>query len=557
MMGIRARSIVSALGWVTACTFVAMAANRPQGPGGGGNPRSASDPGLFAVSGECVACHNNLVSNAGEDVSIGVNWRGTIMAHSARDPYFQGSLRRELIDHPAAASEIENECAACHLPAAGAAARAAGARASVFAHLAGAMSDAASPLDEIAIDGVTCTVCHQIAPDGLGTRERFNGNFALAPSLPGGARRVFGPFAPDPGRRRIMHSVTGFEQAEGDHIQQSELCATCHTLITEARGPDGRIIGSLPEQMNYQEWRHSAFMGEGRSCQSCHMPAAAGPIRVSSVLGRDREQLARHTFLGGNAFMLRMMNRYRLELGIEATPAELDASARATTRQLEHDTASVAVERTTLSGGTLAFDVLVTNITGHKLPTGYPSRRVWLHVTARDTTGRVLFESGRIAADGSIDGNASDADAGTFEPHYREITGSDEVQIYESIMGTPAGTPTTGLLQATRYLKDNRLLPRGFDKSRAPAEIAVIGAAVADEDFSGGTDRVRYRLPLATPAAPISLEVELRFQPIAFRWAQNLAAYDAPEPKRFVGYFNRMAQESSTLLARVRTEVGP
>jgi hypothetical protein len=47
-----------------------------------------------------------------------------------------------------------------------------------------------------------------------------------------------------------MRSVTGFVQAEGMHIRQSELCATCHTLITQAFGPDGEVIGSLPEQMN-------------------------------------------------------------------------------------------------------------------------------------------------------------------------------------------------------------------------------------------------------------------------------------------------------------------
>ena len=69
------------------------------------------------------------------------------------------------------------------------------------------------------------------------------------------------------------------------------------------------------------------------------------------------------------------------------------------------------------------------------------------------------------------------------------------MQIYESIMGTPAGAPTTGLLQATQYLKDNRLLPRGFDKRTAAAEIGVFGAAAADEDFTGDGDRVRYRIP--------------------------------------------------------------
>ena len=138
-----------------------------------------------------------------------------------------------------------------------------------------------------------------------------------------------------------MHSVTGFEQEQAPHIRESELCATCHTLITKALGPDGRVIGSLPEQMNYQEWRHSAYFQERRSCQSCHMPPAPGPVRIASVLGDDRERLSRHTFVGGNAFMLRLMNRFRTELGMEATSAELDAAAAATIRQLEQATATV------------------------------------------------------------------------------------------------------------------------------------------------------------------------------------------------------------------------
>jgi hypothetical protein len=286
------------------------------------------------------------------------------------------------------------------------------------------------------------------------------------------------------------------------------------------------------------------------------MPEVAGPVRVSSVLGNDRDRMGQHAFIGGNAFMLRLMNRHRADLGSAALSAELEATADATVRQLERDTATVAVERAALSGGTLALDVVVTNLTGHKLPTGYPSRRVWLHVTARDAGGRVLFESGRVGENGSIGGNASDVDGATFEPHYAEITRADEVQIYESIMGTPTGTPTTGLLQATRYLKDNRLVPRGFDKRSAAAEIAVVGAASSDDDFSGGGDRVRYRVPVGA-TAPVTVNVELRYQPIAYRWAQNLAAYDAAEPKRFVGYFNGMATQSSTVVATTSRTVGP
>ena len=524
-------------------------APRPPVPGAA-RSGGAVDTSMFAPSTECLACHNGLVGPGGDDLSIGASWRGTMMANSSVDPYVRASVRRETIDHRSKAAEIEDECAACHLPAARKIAHAAGQRGQAFVHFA-ASTAAASTLDQLARDGVTCTVCHQIAAEGLGTRGSFNGNFTVAHPNASGSRVAFGPFAPDTGRRRLMHSVTGFEQEEAPHIRQSELCATCHTLITEARGPEGQIIGSLPEQMNYQEWRHSDFFKEQRGCQSCHMPPAQGPVRVASVLGQVRDRLARHTFVGGNAFMLRLMNRYRSELDLQATSSELEATARATIRQLETETATVAIDRAVVHGGTLTIDVSVTNLTGHKFPTGYPSRRAWLHLTVRGTDGQPLFESGRVAESGLIEGNDADADARAFEPHYTEITQPDQVQVYESIMGTPAGVPTTGLLQATQYLKDNRLLPRGFDKAAADPEIAVIGGAAVDPDFVGASDRVRYRVPLTCPT---TVEVELRYQPIGFRWARNLAAYDAAEPAAFVRYFDSLARFSSALVTRsIRT----
>jgi hypothetical protein len=519
----------------------------------------AHDPAsMFAPATDCLACHNNLAGPDGEDVSIGASWRGSMMANAARDPYVLASVRRETIDHASDAEEIEDECAACHMPAARRMAHASGGTASILAHAAvrapvgGRAAANLERIGEFGRDGVTCTVCHQIAAERLGTPESFNGNFVVSPPLANGRRRAFGPFQPDAGRRRIMSSVTGFEQEQAGHIRESELCATCHTLITKAIGPDGRVIGSLPEQMNYQEWRHSAFAAEQRSCQSCHMPAASGPLRVASVLGEARDRLSRHTFVGGNAFMLRLMNRFRSELGMVATPGELEATARATVRQLERDTATLAIERATLSDGVLTVDVIVRNLTGHKFPTGYPSRRAWLHLIARDANGNPLFESGRVAGTGSIDGNSNDADAGAFESHFDEITSPDQVQVYESVMGTAAGTPTTGLLQATRYLKDNRLLPRGFDKATAASEIAVIGAATADDDFIGGEDRVRYRVP-ATGAASVTLE--LRYQPIAFRWARNLEHYDAAEPRAFVRYYDALASSSSVVVATAAATV--
>ena len=252
--------------------------------------------------------------------------------------------------------------------------------------------------------------------------------------------------------------------------------------------------------------------------------------------------------------MLRLMNRFRDDLGIEATSAELDATARATERQLEENTATIGIERAAMAGETLELDVAVRNLTGHKFPTGYPSRRAWIHVTATDRQGRIVFESGRVNRSGLVEGNAGDAAADTFEPHYEQITSADQVQVYESIMGTPAAAPTTGLLQATQYLKDNRLLPRGFNKQTAAAEIAVFGGAAADPDFTGDGDRVRYRVVAAGAA---SVQVELRYQPVGYRWAQNLASYKAAEPQKFVKYYAAVASTSSVAVARASILVRP
>ncbi|HVQ16600.1 MAG TPA: hypothetical protein VMS40_23520, partial [Vicinamibacterales bacterium] len=478
-------------------------------------------------------------------------WRSTMMANSARDPYWQAAVRRETIDHPKRSADIQNECAACHMPMAQKIAHAAGGRGEVFTHLPIAGPNA-SELQRLASDGISCTVCHQIAPDKLGTRESFNANFSLLPTRSDGTRLIFGPYQVHNGRQSVMKSVTGFVQSEAPHIKQSELCASCHTLITEAYGPDGEVIGSLPEQMNYPEWQHSAFSKEERSCQSCHMPAVAGPIRLSSVLGDTRDQMSQHVFVGGNAFMVRMLNRYRNELGVEALPSELDATARATTRQLQEETATLSISPVEVNGRQLAFNVEVRNLTGHKFPTGYPSRRAWLHVTVRNGDA-VVFESGAVEASGAIRGNDSDIDPRRYEPHYERITQPDQVQIYEPILGDRMAAPTTGLLTATRYLKDNRLLPRGFEKSTAPAEIAVYGTASSDADFAASGDRVRYAVDVSGDG-PYSVEVELRYQSIGFRWAHNLEGYDAPEPRRFVSFFRSMSSTSSVVVATARTQ---
>jgi len=501
----------------------------------------------FQTSDRCVACHNGLTTPSGEDISIGFDWRPTMMANAARDPYWQAGVRRETIDHPESRAAIEDECSICHMPMARYESKLGGQEGKVFAHL-GFNPDERG--DHLAADGVSCSLCHQIGKQKLGTRESFVGGFVIDPAAPQGERREYGPFKPDAGHARIMRTSTGgFQPAESPHIRQSEVCATCHTLITKALGAGGKVIGELPEQAPYLEWLHSEYRNT-RSCQSCHMPAVAEDAPITSVLGTPRAGVSRHVFTGGNFFMQRILNRYRNELGVAALPRELTAAAERTVAHLEAEAARVGIGRVEVRAGRLEMEVSVENLAGHKLPTAYPSRRAWLHVVVRDRNSRTVFESGALNAAGSISGNDNDADPARYEPHHAVITSGGQVQVYEAILGDQAGSLTTGLLSAVGYLKDNRLTPRGFDKRTASKDVAVVGGALEDSDFGAGGDRIRYSVALGDAQGPFQIEAELCYQPVAYRWAENLRRYDAAEPRRFSGYYDAMAPASAVVLAR-------
>ncbi len=145
----------------------------------------------------------------------------------------------------------------------------------------------------------------------------------------------------------------------------------------------------------------------------------------------------------------------------------------------------------------LVVHVRVSNNSGHKVPTSYPSRRAYIHLTAADQNGATLFESGGLATDAS--GKPTGADhrrrRGCRDrlraPPRREITSPSQVQVYEAIMEDISGNQTYTLLNAARYSKDNRLLPRGFprDPQTDPVignwgDIAIVGEAELDLDFA-------------------------------------------------------------------------
>jgi hypothetical protein len=502
------------------------------------NPLPTDRGVLFSGSGACAACHTKMIDGAGNDVSTDRLWRATMMANAARDPYWLASVRVEGLKRPEYREIIEDKCATCHMPMA---------RFTAF-HLneeeystvfEGGFADTTHDLHPLAWDGVSCTLCHQFEDDLFGETESYSGGINIDTDLAAGERFSYGPYQIPPGMVNVMQSASGFIPQYAAHMEAAELCGTCHTLFTPFFDSTGEIAGEFPEQMTYLEWLNSSYKGT-QSCQGCHMPLANGNVRLSITGGPPRNPFYNHEFVGGNTYVPRIFLTFGEELHIAASSDQLQNTIDHASNQIEETSAEIEITGVRREGSQLEVDVKVTNLAGHKLPSGFPSRRAWIHFVIRDDNGSVIFESGGYNSQGFINGNQNDETPELYEPHYTLIQAPDQVQIYEAIMQDTEGRVTTILLSASGYTKDNRLLPKGFNINTASGDIAVMGDAAGDPDFVGGSDTITYQIDLSQSKQPVSIEAALLYQTIGFRWSENLRLYQSFETERFIRYYDHI-----------------
>ena len=511
-------------------------------------PSSHPDPEDFFTSSEqCGVCHttapaaNAMRSATGDDVSPYGLWQGTMMANSFRDPYFRAQMRKETI---ATGEEVQELCLRCHAP--------------MMSHGL-AMSGQPRPrlaqieMDTFSDDGVSCTVCHQIADERLGQPETWSGNPPINKE-----RKIFGPFADV--AVAPMRNMVRYTPQQGSHIRKSALCATCHTLFTDHHAATGKGK-PFPEQSPYLEWRNSEFSDEdgredtSRTCQECHMPET-GPTRIArNPMGFDflipvREGYRAHAFVGGNAFMLDLLDRNREELDVIAESAALQRMVTATRRQLGERTAKLTVSPVTRQDGKLKFTVRVDNKTGHKFPSGYPSRRAWLAIEVRQ--GRqVVFESGAFDDKGHIVGVADELRV----PHVRTVEKPEDVVVYEMIALDAEGAPTTHLTKMAEKGKDTRLLPRGWRADGPHLEETRPVGADGDEDFVGGSDTVQFDIPAPQGRGAVQVVARLYYQTIPPVWVDALRGIDADECERFVRMYDASDKTPETIDVAVGREL--
>jgi len=269
---------------------------------------------LFAGSGVCEGCHGfdalgvASVDVFGNDVNVVSDWRATMMANSARDPFWRAKVSHEVALYPQHQEVIEDKCTTCHAPMGHFSEKHVGATHYLMADLMD---------DEIGLDGVSCLGCHQMSETLLG--ETHSGNviydtFDVA----------YGPYM-NP-LVSPMLTETGYKPEFSEHISDAGVCASCHSLITETIDYDGVFTGNtFVEQATYHEWLNSIYV-DSATCQGCHMPSLdKWPVQLVTGSNTEaRSPFYLHEFVGGNVTMLRLLRDNIEQLGLKANEEQFD-----------------------------------------------------------------------------------------------------------------------------------------------------------------------------------------------------------------------------------------
>lgn len=471
----------------------------------------------LVTSNTCAQCHSSdgqILTVGGEDVSPVGGWMASVMAFASQDPYWRAKMAAEVADRPNMKAEIEAECLTCHAPVATAAAQERGTT----------YSREKLENDALGLDGVTCLACHRIAPENLGTKAGMSGDFDWVKD-----ETVYGPYKNPLQRPMWMH--TGFVPKFGAHIESSELCASCHNLYTPILDDTNKVVGEFPEQTVFSEWLASDYAEAGETCQQCHMPGVSNASRIALMppFAPIRNTIWNHRIVGGNTFLLSLLKYKREVFGVAREEFDFEKTI-ADTRAFLASAVEMGIEAH-VNGDSVNVSVALTNLTGHKFPTGYPERRAWLHVWVENEAGEVVFESGAVDTLGQIAGEKS------VMPHLDLITSHEQVQIYEMIPVDIQGQRTHRLLRMHSKIKDNRLLPSGF-RDRGSGffkDVRVVGAAIDDVNFDRetGRDQVMYRFAKPSTGS-VQVFCELIYQSVPPMAIEDLRQFGGKDVLQFL-----------------------
>ncbi|MEJ2350135.1 MAG: multiheme c-type cytochrome [Anaerolineales bacterium] len=545
---------------------------------------------------KCDNCHGGY----NQAVEPAFNWRGSMMANAGRDPIFWATLAVAEQDFDGSG----DLCIRCHSTGGWYGGR------STPTDGSGLMAGDA--------DGVDCDTCHKmtntnnnellgvmnppfIANDGAGNGyygsgmlSLWSGNEKLGPYSDAAAKHQFlqSAFHRDVSFCGSCHDVSN--PAVGDLAHNNGAQSTADPVVASGvlGSPiDGKAAfnnfpyqygivertfseyfagalsktlvssyATLPEDLKAGAIQAAHDSAKGNyadgtpryySCQTCHLPAVTG-VGCNKNGVPTRTDLPLHDMTGGNYWMpdaiLYQDSLGTLRLGGGLTSIQISAITAGKLRAPQQLNLAASLE---VAGNSLK----ITNLTGHKLISGYPEgRRMWLNVKWYDSGDALLREDGKYDVVASVNGtpvksivNLADPNTKIYEAHYgmtqewaSQLLGlgysSDLPLSFDRTSG--AVNYTLGQLAAQQsgtdhetfhfvlnntVVKDNRIPTYGMTYEEARKRNALpVPATQYGNPTAGDTYNYWDTIALNPPAGAAYAEIKLLYQPTSWEYIQFL-----------------------------------
>ncbi|MBN1139417.1 MAG: hypothetical protein JXM73_22765 [Anaerolineae bacterium] len=414
-----------------------------------------------------------------------------------------------------------------------------------------------------------CGTCHDVSNPAVGDLAHNNG--AQSTADPVVASGVLG--SPVGGKAAFNNFPYQYGIVERTYSEYSAGTLSKTLVSSYSSLPADLQAGAIQAAFTSAGGNYADGTPRYFSCQTCHLPAVTG-YGAGMSNAPLRTDLPLHDMTGGNYWIpdaiqyQDSLGQLRLGGGLTTLQIQaLDAAQLRAQQQLDL-AASLSV-----SGNTLK----VTNLTGHKLISGYPEgRRMWLNVKWYDASNALLREDGEYGnVTVSIDGTPTvvqtildpyDPDTKIYEAHYG-MTQEWAAQLlalgysstlplsYDHLTGAPdytlgqlaaqaAGTyhETFHFVLNNIVAQDNRIPPYGFDYDEARVRNTLpVPADQYGNPGAGGTYNYWDQIVLNPPVNAMHATVDLLYQPTSWEYVQFL--YEANN-----GQNAFLAQEGVNLL---------
>ncbi|MCA8977205.1 MAG: hypothetical protein KDC98_20960 [Planctomycetes bacterium] len=287
------------------------------------------------------------------------------------------------------------------------------------------------------------------------------------------------------------------------------------------------------------------------TCQTCHMEPVIGE-GAGFGIAPLRYDLPLHDLTGGNTWVPEAIKwldgQSRLLFGGGMNVTQTAAMDRGTLRSRALLQRAAALDVT-------GNNVRVTNLTGHKLISGYPEgRRMWLRVRWKDEQNNVLRDDGSYGSFTTTVNGTNHTVSSITDPAahvYEAKMGISQDWALQLLgLGVPASLPlsydpVTGAVQKTlvqlasdppgtvyetfhfvlnnKLVADNRIPPYGFDYNEAQTRNTLpVPATQYGNPGPSGTYDYFDDVALSPPAGATRAEIELLYQTSSWEYIQFL-----------------------------------